>query len=106
MIIAYWNSDGFGDIAKYRFVKDTIREYKADFFAILETGISNFSTPFLNNLSGGRDFQWYCVPPLGRSGAFWWVSMLTPFQCKMWLWVRGVLNFMPCLDATISNRLL
>jgi hypothetical protein len=53
MIIAFWNSDGFGDLAKHRFVKDTVREYKADFFAILETGRSNFLTPFLNNLLGG-----------------------------------------------------
>jgi hypothetical protein len=68
MIISFWNSDGFGDLAKHWFVKDTVREYKADFFASLETGRSNFLTPFLNNLSGGRDFQWYCVPPLGRSG--------------------------------------
>jgi hypothetical protein len=42
----FWNSDKFGDIAKHRFVKDTIREHQLDFFAILEMGRSNFSQPF------------------------------------------------------------
>jgi exonuclease III len=64
----FWNSDGFRDIAKHRFVRETISEHKLDFFAILETGRDNFSTPFLNNISGGQDFQWYCLPPIGRSG--------------------------------------
>jgi hypothetical protein len=68
MFIKFWNSDGFGDLAKHRFVKDMIRERKLDFLAILETGRSNFSRPFLNNLAGGADIQWYYVPPLGRSG--------------------------------------
>jgi hypothetical protein len=64
----FWNSDKFGDIAKHRFVKDTIREHQLDFFAILETGRSIFSQPFLNNLVGGLDYQWYCLRPIGRSG--------------------------------------
>jgi hypothetical protein len=65
---SFWNSDGFWDTAKHLPVKETIREHKLDFFAILETGRDNFSAPFLNHISGGEDFQWYCVPPLGRSG--------------------------------------
>jgi hypothetical protein len=63
-----WNSDRFGDSAKHSFVHETIREHKLDFFATLETGRSNFSIPFLNHLSGGLDFVWYCLPPQGRSG--------------------------------------
>jgi hypothetical protein len=63
-----WNSDGFGDIAKHRFVKDTIREHQLDFFVILEMGRSKFSQPFLTNLAGGLDYRWYCLPPIGRSG--------------------------------------
>jgi hypothetical protein len=51
----FWNGDGFGDLAKHAFVRETIREHKLDFFAILETGRSSFSTPFLNHLSGGLD---------------------------------------------------
>jgi hypothetical protein len=43
MKVSFWNGEGFGDPAKHRFVKDTIRENRLDFFAILETGWSNFS---------------------------------------------------------------
>jgi hypothetical protein len=56
------------DLAKDHFVKDAVREHKLDFFAILETGRDNFSNPFVNNLAGGFDFQWLCLPPIGRSG--------------------------------------
>jgi hypothetical protein len=38
------------------------------FFTILEMGRDNFVALFLSNLSGGQDIQWYCVPPMGRSG--------------------------------------
>jgi hypothetical protein len=64
----FWKSDGFCDFIKHSFVRETIREHKLDFFAILETGRSSFSTPFLNHLSGGLDYCWYCLPPQGRSG--------------------------------------
>lgn len=64
----FWNSDGFRDTAKHFFVHETIREHKLDFFAVLETGRDNFLVPFLKHISGGQDFQWYCVPPIGRSG--------------------------------------
>jgi len=65
---SFWHSGGFGDTVKHFFVEETIRENKLDFFAILETGRSNFSAPFLSFLSGGSDFQWYCLPPQGRPG--------------------------------------
>jgi hypothetical protein len=50
------------------FVKEAIREHKLDFIALLETGRSNFSIPFLNQLAGGNNFSWFCLPPHGRSG--------------------------------------
>jgi hypothetical protein len=50
---SFWNSDGFKDPAKHRFVRETISEHKLDFFTILETGRDNFSAPFLSNISGG-----------------------------------------------------
>jgi hypothetical protein len=68
MIGSFWNSYSFRGIAKHLFVKETIRDHQLDFFAILETGRDNFSSPFLDNLSGGLDFRWYCIPPIGRSG--------------------------------------
>jgi hypothetical protein len=43
-----WNPGGFGDTAKPLFVKEAIREHKLDFIALLETGRSNFSIPFLS----------------------------------------------------------
>ena len=63
----FWNCNGFRDTAKHLLVIETIREYKLDFFAISEMGRDNFSAPFLNKLSGGFDFHWYCLPPQGRS---------------------------------------
>jgi hypothetical protein len=64
----FWNSDGFGDIAKHFFAKQTLREEKLDFISLLETGRSNFSVPFLKNLANGLDFSWFCLPPHGSSG--------------------------------------
>jgi hypothetical protein len=64
----FWNGDSVGDLAKHSFVHESIREHKLYFFAILETGRSRFSRPFLNHLSGGLDYIWYCLPPQGRSG--------------------------------------
>ena len=63
-----WNSDAFRDPGKHIFVKEAIREHKLDFIALLETDRSNFAIPFLNSLSAGRDFCWFCLPPHGRSG--------------------------------------
>jgi hypothetical protein len=64
----FWNSDGFKDPAKHLFVKESIRDFKLDFFVISETGRDNFASPFLNHLSGGSDFQWFCV-----HSAFWYI---------------------------------
>ena len=36
--------------------------------ALLETGRSSFAAPFLQNLAGGLDFSWLCLPPHGWSG--------------------------------------
>jgi exonuclease III len=63
-----WNLGVFEDTAKHLFVKEAIREHKLDFIALLETGRSNFSIPFLNQLAAGYNFSWFCLPPHGRSG--------------------------------------
>ena len=63
-----WNSDGFRDPGKHLFVKESIREHRLDFLAILETGRSNFTVPFLSGLAAGKDFNWFCHPPHGCSG--------------------------------------
>jgi hypothetical protein len=63
-----WNSEGLRDTGKHLFIKETIREQNLDLVAFLETGRSNFATPFLSDLAGGRNFIWFCLPPHGRSG--------------------------------------
>ena len=50
---SFWNSGGFRDTAKHLVVSETIRDFKLDFFAILETGRDNFAAPFLKNLAPG-----------------------------------------------------
>ena len=59
---------GFRDTAKHLVVSDTIRDFKLDFFALLETGRDSFSAPFLGHLAGALDYCWFCLPPQGRSG--------------------------------------
>jgi hypothetical protein len=63
----FWNSDGYGDVAKNLFVKEQLREEKLYFIALLETGRSKFSIPFLKNLANWLDYSWFCFPPHGRS---------------------------------------
>jgi hypothetical protein len=63
-----WNSDGFRDPTKHSLIKEAVREYKLDFIVISETGRDSFSTPFLTNLAAGMDYNWFCLPPRGRSG--------------------------------------
>ena len=57
-----------GDPAKHITINEMVRENKLDFLALLETCRSNFSTPFLKFLAGGFDYNWFCLPPHGRSG--------------------------------------
>ena len=63
-----WNSDGLGSPANHLTFNEADPEHKLDFVAMLETGRSNFATPFLNFLVGAYDYNWYCLPPRGRSG--------------------------------------
>ena len=63
-----WNSEGFRDTAKHLRVQESIRDFNLDIVALLEMGRSSFPAHFLRNLSAGRDFSWFCLPPQGRSG--------------------------------------
>jgi hypothetical protein len=49
-----WNLGGFGDPGKHLFVQESIREHRLDFIALLETGRSNFTVPFLKHLAAGK----------------------------------------------------
>mgnify|MGYP003703282381 CR=1 FL=1 len=48
----FWNSRGLGDLAKYRYVAECIKEHNLDFVALMETGKSDMSKTNLNRLSG------------------------------------------------------
>jgi hypothetical protein len=64
----FWNCNGLVDSKKHRFLSDLVKEKESDFVALSESGRSDFTTNFLNNLCGGKDYLWHCIPPKGRSG--------------------------------------
>ena len=64
----FWNSRGLADLAKRRFLVETMIEQHLDFIALMETGQDNFTSWFLQTLSSGIDFDWHILPPRGRSG--------------------------------------
>jgi hypothetical protein len=98
MLGCFWNGEGFGDPTKHLFVRESIRDYKLDFFAILETGRYDFSVPFLRNISGGFYFSWYCLPPQGRSG-----GILVGVN-NATLQVRKVVNGDYCVKFQIKSK--
>jgi hypothetical protein len=93
-----WNGGGFRDTAKQLFVKETIREYKLDFFAISGIGRDNFSAPFINNLAGGFDYQWFCVPPIGRSG-----GILVGFNAETFT-IQDVITGDRCVKFHVTSK--
>jgi hypothetical protein len=64
----YWNSNGFRDPKKHKFVSDLMKENNLNFITISETCWSDFTPRFLKNLCSGRDYLWHCKPLNGRSG--------------------------------------
>ena len=58
----FWNSRGLADLAKRRFLAETMIEQKIDFIALLETRRDNFTSQSLGNLSEGIDFDWHVLP--------------------------------------------
>jgi hypothetical protein len=64
----FWNSNGFNDPKKHKFISDLTRENNLDFIAISETGRSEFTPRFLKNLYIGRDYLWHSKAPRDRLG--------------------------------------
>jgi hypothetical protein len=64
----FYNSNGFRDPKKHKFVSDLTKENDLSFVAILESCRCDFMPRFLKNLCGGRDFLWHSKAPHGRSG--------------------------------------
>jgi hypothetical protein len=65
----FWNSDGFRDPMKHRFVSNLSKEQILPFIAISETVRKSFYDSFVRNHNGGRNFIWNTKEPIGRSGA-------------------------------------
>jgi hypothetical protein len=93
-----WNNGGFKDQAKHSVVHDTIAEFCLDFFAVLETARDKFLVPFLKNMSGGRDFLWYCLPPQGRSG-----GILVGFNAQT-VRIMNVISGDRCVKFHLVNK--
>jgi hypothetical protein len=68
----FWNGRGLSDLAKTRVLRDTSREHKLDFIALLETCKKNFSQATFDILSGDGTFICHWTAPHGRSGEFYW----------------------------------
>jgi hypothetical protein len=64
----FWNSNGFRDPKKHKFVSDLTKKNGLSFIAILETGKNELMPRFLKILCGERDFLWHSKAPHGRSG--------------------------------------
>ena len=64
----FWNSRGIADLAKRRFLAEASVEHKLDFMALLEMGRDNYTSQFLNTISGGVEFDWHCLPTRGQFG--------------------------------------
>jgi exonuclease III len=63
----FWNSNGFKDPKKHKFISDLTKEHNLDFIAVSEIGRSDFSLRFLKNLCPGRDYLWHSkAPRVGR----------------------------------------
>lgn len=63
----FWNSRGLSDLAKSKFLADTVRQKSLDFIALMETRKYDFSQAVLNGLCGDRNFIWHWTQPHGRS---------------------------------------
>jgi hypothetical protein len=46
----FWNSNGFKDLKKHKFISDLTKENNLNFIAISEAGRSDFTPRFLKNL--------------------------------------------------------
>jgi hypothetical protein len=63
----FWNSNGFKDPKKHKYISDLTKENNLDFIAVSKIGMDDFLLRFLINLCAGRDYLWHSKPPRGRS---------------------------------------
>jgi hypothetical protein len=64
----------------------------------METRRDNFSAPFLKNVSGGMEYVWFCLPPLGISG-----GILVRFNSQT-LMVKSFATRDRCVSFHLSSK--
>jgi exonuclease III len=64
----FWNSNGFKDPKKHKFISDLTKENDLDFIALSEMRRTDFSPRFLKKMCLRRDYLWHSKVPRGRSG--------------------------------------
>jgi hypothetical protein len=64
----FWNSNGFKDPKKHKYISDLTKENNLEFIAVLETERSDFLPKFLKNMCAGRDYLWHIKAPRDQSG--------------------------------------
>jgi hypothetical protein len=62
MNVMFQNNRGLRDLAKHLHIAECIREHCLDFVAVSQTDKRNYSTNFLNRLSGGEEFWRPSIP--------------------------------------------
>ena len=99
----FWNSKGFSDLAKKRFLLDTLKEHNLEFIALFETGKKDFKQPMLDGLCGGRNFIWHWSEPHGRSGGILLGLTLNFFISEVLMKGTFMLNFFLEIKRTASS---
>jgi len=68
----FWNSRGLSDLAKYKYISDTIKDHKLDFVAVMETGNKVCLDRILTVYMGART-SYGTVSPLegDQEGCYW-----------------------------------
>jgi exonuclease III len=64
----FWNSNGFREQAKFRFLFDSTKEHNLDIIAVLETKRNDYNTPELAHFCANRNFSRNWSPTRGRAG--------------------------------------
>jgi hypothetical protein len=63
----FWNSNGFKNPKKHKYISDLTKENNLEFIVVSETERSDFSSRFLKNMYFGRDYLWHSKAPRGQS---------------------------------------
>lgn len=71
MKVLSWNVMGLGSLVKKAFVKDGIRNSKANIMLMQETKLSFMSNSTVKAVCGSASFDWVCRDVVGSAGGSW-----------------------------------